>query len=54
MRLQISTSPDKNIIKEKISQLEVAIFNYEEEKNISNYTNEEKSKLLDTIRNIIN
>lgn len=36
-----------------MSQLEVAMFNYEEEKKISNYTDEEKSKLLDNIRNII-
>ncbi|CAK70231.1 unnamed protein product (macronuclear) [Paramecium tetraurelia] len=53
MRLQITTSTDKNSIKEKISQLEVAMFNYEEEKKISNYTDEERSKLLDNIRNII-
>ncbi|CAD8104117.1 unnamed protein product [Paramecium primaurelia] len=53
MRLQITTSIDKNSIKEKISQLEAAIFNYEEEKKISNYTDEEKNKLLDSIRNII-
>ncbi|CAD8202269.1 unnamed protein product [Paramecium octaurelia] len=53
MRLQITTSTDKNSIREKISQLEVAMFNYEEEKKISNYTEEEKNKLLDNIRNII-
>ncbi|CAD8122654.1 unnamed protein product [Paramecium sonneborni] len=53
LSLQITTSSDQDSVKEKMKQLEVAIFNYEEEKKIWNYNDEEKKKLLDSFKNII-
>ncbi|CAK62867.1 unnamed protein product (macronuclear) [Paramecium tetraurelia] len=55
LKQQLTTQPQpQQNLKETIAQYEIAICNYEEERRIQNLTQEERQRILDNIRVVIN